>query len=114
MKRFVALLSLPAALAIAGCTHSQDGAATSATDTTMAPMSSTEGATHPAMDMHNTVCPVSGDKVESSRLTETYDGKIYHLCCNDCVKPFQKDPGKYSKAIADDPAKYGVTTQKSQ
>ena len=114
MKRLFALVSLPAALAITGCAHSQDKPAMSSTGSTMAPMSSTDTASPSAMDVHNTVCPVSGDKVESSKLTETYDGKIYHLCCNDCVKPFQKDPGKYAKAVADDPAKYGVTTQKSQ
>ena len=113
MKRFVASISLPAALAIAGCTHSQEKPAmTSTGDSTS--MSTTDATKASATDLHNTVCPVSGDKVESSRLTQTYDGKVYHLCCNDCVKPFQKDPGKYAKAVADDPAKYGVTTQKSQ
>ena len=75
-------------------------------------MSSTETGGQPAaVDVHNTVCPVSGDKVETSPLTETYDGKVYHLCCKDCVKPFEQNPGKYAKAIADDPTKYGVTTQ---
>ena len=113
MKRLFASLSLPAALALAGCTHSQEKPAMTSAGDSM-PMSSTDAPKASATDLHNTVCPVSGDKVESSRLTETYDGKVYHLCCNDCVKPFQKDPGKYAKAVADDPAKYGVTTQKSQ
>ena len=114
MNRFLVSLSLPAALAIAGCAHSQDRSAPPSADSSMQPMSSTDAGHSSAVDLHNTVCPVSGDKVESSRLTETYDGKIYHLCCNDCVKPFKQDPGKYAKAVADDPAKYGVTTQKSQ
>lgn len=113
MNRFVASISLPVALAIAGCTHSHEKPAmTSTGDSTS--ISSTDAPKTSATDLHNTVCPVSGDKVESSRLTQTYDGKVYHLCCNDCVKPFQKDPGKYAKAIADNPAKYGVTPQKSQ
>ena len=61
-----------------------------------------------AVDLHNTVCPVSGDKVEDSKLTETYQGKIYHFCCDDCPKKFKEDPDKYAKAVAADPAKYGV------
>jgi YHS domain-containing protein len=113
MKRFVASMSVSAALAFAGCTHSPEKPAMTSTGDSMS-MSSTDAAKASATDLHNTVCPVSGDKVESSRLTETYDGKVYHLCCNDCVKPFQKDPGKYEKAVAADPAKYGVATQKSQ
>lgn len=112
MKRLFAVMSVPAALAIAGCAHSQDKPAVSSTGNTMAPMSSTDAANPSVVDLHNTVCPVSGDKVESSPLTETYDGKVYHLCCKDCIKPFQKDPGKYAKAVSDDPAKYGVTPQK--
>ena len=112
MKRLCAVMSLPAALAIAGCAQSQDKPAASSTGSTMAPMSSTDTASPSAVDLHNTVCPVSGDKVESSQLTRTYDGKVYHLCCNDCVKPFEKDPAKYAKAVADDPAKYGVTAPK--
>ncbi len=113
MKRFIALLSFPAALAVAGCTHSADRPATSsAGDSSMPPMSSSAGTSQTALDLHNTVCPVSGDKVETSRLMETYDGKVYHLCCADCVKPFKKDPAKYAKRVADDPAKYGVTPTK--
>lgn len=113
MKRLFAVMSVPAVLAIAGCAHSPDKP-TASTGNAMAPMSSTDNASPSAVDLHNTVCPVSGDKVESSKLTRTYDGKVYHLCCNDCVKPFEKDPAKYAKAVSDDPAKYGVTTQKSQ
>ncbi len=60
------------------------------------------------VDLHNTVCPVSGDKVGASKLTEVYDGKVYHLCCDDCPKDFKKDPQKYANAVAADPAKYGV------
>lgn len=110
MKRCFALLSLPVVLTFAGCTHSQDKHDMSSAGDAMS-MSSTEANKASAMDLHNTVCPVSGDKVESSPLTETYDGKVYHLCCKDCDKPFQKDPGKYAKAVTDDPAKYGVKTQ---
>ena len=61
-----------------------------------------------AIDLHNTVCPVSGDSVGDSKLTEVYQGKIYHLCCDDCPKDFEKDPQKYANKVAADPAKYGV------
>ena len=61
-----------------------------------------------AIDLHNTVCPVSGDSVGDSKLIEIYQGKIYHLCCDDCPKDFEKDPQKYAKKVAADPAKYGI------
>jgi YHS domain-containing protein len=37
-----------------------------------------------------------------------YDGNVYHLCCPDCHKDFEKDPAKYAKAVAADPAKFGA------
>lgn len=121
MNRLVTLLSLSAALAIGGCTHSQDkstqdNSSMSAANGSTPTKSSNEGSaqTAAAVDLHNTVCPVSGDKVESSKLTQTYDGKVYHLCCNDCVKPFKADPTKYTKAVSDDPAKYGVQAKAAQ
>ncbi len=61
-----------------------------------------------AIDLRNTICPVSNDKVADSNLVEVYDGKVYHMCCPDCHKDFEKDPVKYAKAVAADPAKYGV------
>jgi YHS domain-containing protein len=111
MKARSLALVLPAALAIAGCAHHQDNAASSSGTSGLA-ISSSPANAQQAADLHNTVCPVSGDKVQDSRLTETYNGKVYHLCCNDCVKPFKQDPAKYAKAVADDPAKYGVAGQK--
>jgi YHS domain-containing protein len=61
-----------------------------------------------AVDLHNTICPVSGDKVDNSNLVEIYGGKVYHLCCPDCHKDFEKDPAKYADAVAANPAKYGI------
>jgi YHS domain-containing protein len=113
MNRWIALMSIPATLVIAGCSHSADKSAMSSHDSGTAAMSSTQTPSRQAaVDLHNTVCPVSGDQVESSPLTETYDGKIYHLCCKDCVKPFRSEPAKYAQAVADNPTKYGVTGQK--
>ena len=70
----------------------------------------TQPATAPseAVDLRNTVCPVSGDKVDVSNLVEVYGGKVYHLCCPDCRKPFENDPAKYASAVAANPAKYGI------
>jgi YHS domain-containing protein len=61
-----------------------------------------------AIDVRNTICPVSGDTVLTSNLVEVYDGKVYHLCCADCYTDFEKNPEKYAKLVADNPAKYGV------
>ncbi len=75
---------------------------------------SSDPATQPSMppfqaiDLHNTICVVSGDAVGNSNLVEVYDGKIYHLCCPDCHKDFEKDPAKYAAAVAANPGKYGI------
>lgn len=61
-----------------------------------------------AVDLGNTVCPVSGDNVGGSKLFAVYEGKIYHFCCRDCPKDFGENPAKYAKLVAEDPAKYGV------
>ena len=103
MTRIPTFLSLVAGMFLAqifltGCatSHESGGGATPA---------ATQSA---AVDLHNTVCPVSGEKVGPSKLTETYQGKIYHFCCDSCPEDFRKDPDKYAKAVAADPAKYGV------
>jgi YHS domain-containing protein len=59
-------------------------------------------------DLKNTICPVSGDKVEDSKLIEVYDGKAYHLCCPDCHTAFENHPERFAAAVAADPAKYGI------
>ena len=53
-----------------------------------------------ALDAGNKICPVSGAAVGDSKVTYEYKGKLYHLCCKDCVASFKKDPKKYA-AIAD-------------
>jgi YHS domain-containing protein len=87
-----------------GCRHEGDDP--KATGASAEPM--TQSAKQNAVDLGNTVCPVSGDKVGDSKLTEVYQGKIYHFCCDDCPKDFKKDPDKFAKKVAADPAKYGV------
>lgn len=65
-----------------------------------------------AVEVGNKICPVSGDKIpapgEKSAMGEVvkyeYNGKIYNLCCEMCVKDFKKNPEKYSK-IAEEEVK---------
>jgi YHS domain-containing protein len=99
-RKILVSFSLAAVLCVAGVAFAE------ATPGTNAP------ATQPAaaVDLHNTKCPVSGDDVGDSKITETYNGKIYHFCCADCPATFKKDPAKYEKAVAADPAKYGIKT----
>lgn len=50
----------------------------------------------------NTVCPVTGDDVDSSIQTVSHDGKEYGFCCKGCVSKFKKEPAKYSKNLNED------------
>ena len=109
MKRSIAVVGgaiLAAILAFGvGCRHEADHA--ESTSANAQPMSQSANQ-QAAVDLHNTVCPVSGDKVGDSKLTEVYQGKVYHFCCDDCPKDFKKNPDKFAKAVAADPVKYGV------
>ena len=51
------------------------------------------------IDVGNTSCPVSGDKV-SPKVSYVYQGKKYHFCCTGCIKKFQKNPEKYIAKLA--------------
>ena len=59
-----------------------------------------------AMNVGNTICPVSGQSVEAmgAPYNVEYNGKVYNLCCKSCAKAFKKDPEKYSK-IAEEKVK---------
>ena len=48
-----------------------------------------------------TTCPVSGDKLGEmgKPFVFEYKGREVKLCCPDCKKDFEKDPGKYMKKI---------------
>ena len=49
------------------------------------------------IEVGNSVCPVSGEKVGTMGPVVKYEykGKIYNLCCEGCVSSFAKDPEKY-------------------
>lgn len=47
--------------------------------------------------INNTICPVTGDKVNMKNpVTIEHNGKIYNLCCPACVSAFKSDPEKYA------------------
>lgn len=51
------------------------------------------------IDVGNTVCPITGDKVSPKAFVD-YEGKRYHFCCQNCVKKFKKNPEKYLAKMA--------------
>jgi len=56
-----------------------------------------ETASHAIVKVNNTICPVSGDKVNMSNpVTVEYNGKEYNLCCPACISAFKADPEKYA------------------
>ena len=106
MYRLVLASSTLLAVLFSGC--SQEHSDPVASGPAIAAAQTQPTATATVTDLHNTVCPVGGDKVGDSKLTETYQGKIYHFCCDDCPEKFKKDPEKYAKEVAANPAKYGI------
>ena len=73
-----------------------------------------------AVEVGNKICPVSGDKIPAPGEKGTmgdepvkyeYNGKIYNLCCQMCVKDFKKNPEKYSKIAEDEVAKEKMMEQ---
>jgi hypothetical protein len=59
-------------------------------------------------DMKNTMCIVMAEHVGAGKDFVSFKGKLYHICCSDCVTSFNKDPEKYVKALEADPAKFGI------
>ena len=59
-----------------------------------------------AVEVGNTICPVSKEKVgEMGDIVQyEYNGKIYNLCCDACKKDFVKDPQKFAKIAEDEVA----------
>lgn len=60
------------------------------------------------VEVHNKFCPISHEEVGKDGMTpykETYNGKVYSLCCSMCKKDFEKDPAKYAQIMDDEAAK---------
>jgi YHS domain-containing protein len=104
MNRIILLTTAALAVWIAGCKSSKSDDMNASGAGSMPQAQNVSGAT----DLHNTVCPVTGDAVGDSKLTEAYNGKVYHFCCDDCPDKFKATPDKYANAVAANPAKYGV------
>ncbi len=105
-RKLFLLLSMTALFCLVGVIRADDMPGMGAASTS--PPTTQPTAPFQAIDLHNTICPVSGDKVDNSHLVEIYGGKVYHLCCPDCHSDFEKDPAKYASAVAANPAKYGI------
>ena len=76
-----------------------------------------------AIEVGNKICPISGDKVpvpgEKGAMGDEpvkyeYNGKIYNLCCQMCVKDFKKNPEKYSKIAEEEAAKTKMMEEKNK
>ncbi|MEW6074853.1 MAG: YHS domain-containing protein [Candidatus Omnitrophota bacterium] len=68
-----------------------------------------------AEEVGNTVCPVSGEKIdEKTKATYEYDGKIYNFCCTSCIEEFKKDPQKYIQKIAQEKQEKAAEGEKEQ
>ena len=113
-RKSIALLSVAVGLGFAGWVIADDmsGMKTDSPSPTTQPAvaDAAQPTTRPFQveDVRNTICPVSGDKVEDSKLIEVYNGKAYHLCCPDCHTAFENHPEKFAAAVAANPAKYGI------
>jgi len=46
-------------------------------------------------------CLVSGDDLDEmdDRVSLVHEGQVFEFCCKPCVKKFNKNPGKYVKAL---------------
>jgi YHS domain-containing protein len=47
-----------------------------------------------AASMEQTVCPVTGDKIDKNVFVD-YKGKKVYFCCADCKAKFEAEPEKY-------------------
>lgn len=46
-----------------------------------------------------TLCPVSGDKLDEDKVALTLPGRKIYFCCKKCVRQFKKDKAKYIKNL---------------
>jgi YHS domain-containing protein len=115
MFRHLSLLILATGVAVwaAGCSKS-DSTTKDSTKTTDDTVATDEHAGHdhaegeghedeatgdsetaPAADTGGqTLCPVSGHKIDLASFAEYKEKKVY-FCCDDCIKKFNEDPEKY-------------------
>ena len=73
-----------------------------------------EGKTDPVripaiVDLENTACPISGEKVDGETFTD-WNGVRVHFCCPGCDKKFKKSPAKYADKLGIELIKDGKKT----
>lgn len=61
---------------------------------------------------YQTMCPVMGEEIDPSASIER-GGKTIYLCCNDCVKEFDKDPAKFTANVDQQIKKNKAAMEKS-
>jgi YHS domain-containing protein len=60
-----------------------------------APVPSSQPANKPI----NKFCPIEPDNEIDPKITVVYQGKVIGLCCNDCIREFNRDPEAYMKKL---------------
>lgn len=92
------VLSIMFASACSGYALVREGRAQTAPEGLAQPVIE-EAVSRPAVEVGNTICPVSGKNIKSmgEGVKYEYNGKIYNFCCSMCLTDFKKDPEKYSK-----------------
>ncbi len=63
--------------------------------------STADSVVNTVQEVNNTICPVSGKPIGSmgEGVSQSYNGKVYKLCCEACLKPFKNYPEKYIRKI---------------
>lgn len=52
------------------------------------------------IDIGNMVCPILNHQIHNDTMA-IYNGKVYHFCCENCVKIFFEKPNEYITKLAD-------------
>jgi hypothetical protein len=103
LSLFFGLVTAPAVFAHNGVDHSNSAALTPVDSKTDAAWLAKATAAYPLDG-----CVISGDKFDGGAMGKPKDfiyktadqpDRLVRLCCNDCVKDFNKEPAKYLKAL---------------
>ncbi|MCR4336222.1 MAG: TRASH domain-containing protein [Candidatus Omnitrophica bacterium] len=109
MKKFVLMFAV--VVLFAGSQAYAEQEATSAAPAVVA----AEGTGEEKVDVGNLICPVGGEEISKmgngTGYAVEHNGKIYHLCCEMCLKDFQADPEKYTKIAEEEVAKREAEAQ---
>jgi len=99
-KILITTLVLALALGFAGCKKKESSAEPQTTmkdmqmQTAKTAENANNAATQAAASTEQTLCPVTGDKIDPKVFVE-YKGKKVYFCCSSCESTFNKNPEKY-------------------